>query len=801
MDNVICIYDLAATGKCAVYSFKEEREILSFYIPPALIKKNTQSDGKISQPANFKSSLFDPSSPDYSLFYSYNVNSSTFSYNNDLLLTMSEIIYSLCNDEEVKKPYRDAKIYFESIKKYVNGKIKVKVDRNILLVPDSLPIESQEKLLSYFGKYDTQLLWRSVAIFLGNEYLMESTFNADSIGILDKFSIGMLYSRLGIKRQNSRFIPCHKLYKKADGNLNNNWYCKDFVVNNSQQLETVRRNRVRECYRLQGKEYYPDLTKGGIPQLADDSSSLQSRVNLNKLPSRDQVVLVPKRTSASLRTSFFPVDLNRSAFDGACRYIEYINKGEVPYYDECESFSIVYQTEKEEVKYLELIAVNAELPAGRISQGNKTDKLGIGKGNTELNIYLHLGDKSRSDIQLKRYTQRFPLEHPLDEYRPLLLYPSIMPGQGYAYVRVEDASSDKLFPAIELDFKDMELAFDEKKNPPRRITKQYLETTMERSFPPDVPPVRCRYSCEEVPYDIRRQLERLVKDRDTIYMDMFLNASRWPYINDKDRGVERFVRENVFGTYFHGCKLKDRFPHIGIDEKEYIDCFESIARDYVLSCKRGEPKTELVRWLAWSYQRYDLDGKYLRYAKEATDCLLQYIRDKKQPTLKPEEASYIANMIVTRKEFETVLELFVRRLRQTTVGLSYWCRAIYQLLMYTDFIYSDSDTIGENVHEIMVRLSDSFANEEANYKSENITDLFLRCILYLLRRRVREYSFCRKDTDYILYNKVLGALSKIDGRSYLNKKTIIKDTVKSVRDYLEGKGTLDGIPVPELKTE
>lgn len=749
MVDIICVYDISATAKCKVYSLKENKALLSFNLPVALVKR--PSNENEWQHPNFKHALFNPTSPDFSLFLSYNASTSRFAYRNDLLVTLPEILFSFCNDKESDKPYVDAEAYFESLKKYVNGVLKradISADKNILLVPDSLPIESQEKLLSYFGKYDTQLQWRSVAIFLGAENLIKGISQISSVAVLDRFSIDMLYSKIGIKVEHNRIIPCHKLYKKANGAINRDWYTSNFLSNKPELINNTKNNRLEACYRTQGYSTFPDVTKNTVPSLVD-VSALSCSANLRLIPFDASAVFVPSTTKAN-RDNFIHEDLNDLAFKGAKRCMEYINAGETPYYDECESFSVVFQTAKEEVEYLELIAANEFLPAGKISEGNKVRELGIGKGNTKLDIYLHLGDKSKTNVQLKKHTQQFPLEEPLDADRPLILSPSIMPGQGYAYVTVEDGFSEKLFAPIELNFKNMSLAFDGK----IPITKDYIEKQMKRSFPPDVPPVRCRYRNADIPQEMINKLDRFTCRGHIGFPNSFYNSSVWPNILDPDKGLERFVRENVFGAYTKDCSLEDRFPSIkNIKPEYYLNQFEDISREYVISCAQGDPQKELIPWMAWSYQRYNLTGKLLPYAKQATDCLLTNIRSKRIFTLTASEASYIANMIVTKREFEIVIELFKQRLKQSSVRLSNWCRAIYQLLMYTDFIYKDSDLKDEDIRFCMLHLAEYLADEYENYSSEQITDLFLRAILYMLRYRVRQKSFCQKDSDPVLYTK------------------------------------------------
>ena len=798
----VCVYDLSRTGEFRLYEIGEKESVLLFkaYFPPAIVLKDNSH-------INSKCALFNPDAPDYSSIYEYKDGMNpSFIYHNDYLLTLPEIMYSFCYDAEENKPYDQAKGYFEALKKWVSSKLKEEqliYEQTILLVPDSLPIESQEKLLSFFGKRKTLLLWRSIAIILGSEEKISFVQNSDCIAVLDRLGIGMLYSRIETKRENGRVIPCHKIFRKANGQLNRDWYSNSFVENERTELENIRRNRIEECFRLQDKTQYPyfNVSRGHAGFIC--VSENKCRVNFQKLPNRRVSAILFSHKNDRDSSFYININLNSSAFDGACKYIQYVNAGEVPYYDECESFSVVYQTKKEEIRYFELISADSYLPAGKETEGNQIEELAISKGNKNAVFYFHLGNILDSLAQLRVFTQEFPIERPLVENRPLLMKPSIMPGQGYASVKIEDGSDEKLFPPIELDWKTMELAFystDERTSRKIPITKEFLEIRMERSFPPDVPPVRCRYKNGDIPSGLRLEIESFVK-HGQLYERMFYNNSIWPYIADSSKGVERFVRENVFGSYSDKYQHQNSFPDIyGIKEEEYLARFEALSRRFVNSCNGVGPDMSLIPWMAWSYQRFDLNGNLLPYAKSAMNCILDNLASKKGLKLDAATASFFANMTATQSEFERILSLFKNRLRISNDGISNWCRAIYQVLMYTPFIYSNSSQIGNDSRYCMSRLCECLLDYD-NMVSETITDNILRVMLYFLRRRVIDKSFCRKGGCDNLYDKVLYSLNVIELKSnkrlyLLQKGQSIKASISTIKMYLDGHGTLDGIPSP-----
>ena len=771
----ICIYDLSARYEVQVRDLGTMDLLYLSKLPPALIRKDEKHD-------NRRFSFFEPENPDFSSLVDMKTdNGLSFRYDNNRLVTLTEIMCNLCFDgisiDETEE-------YFKGMSRLISGRLKEKgisIDETVILVPDALSLDSQERLLSYFGRYRTSLLWHSMAIALGVEKeLLEKGEEGEKIAIVDEFSdIGFFSSKIEIKKENGRAIPCHKIYMKANG-LNRKWYREDqeSVLIDSLACN-VKWNRLQASYRQSGLRQAISFDTSGLP-IEQEIKSFRLSVpvikNASLIISTSQLVDI----SSNVGVKKLRVDIGVQPFLGAVKYIEYVSKGLVPYYDECESFSVVCQNNKEELEYFELVKENSFLPGGKKMEGNVIDTLFIPKGSKEANFYFHLGNIKDYDAQLKSYFQDFPIEESLKENRRLRLSPSVIPGQGYAQIAIEDFEQEKLFSLIELDWKNMQPATTDEGAP---ITIKYLELELERSFPPDVPPVRSRYALA-TPDSISWVLRTLV-DKDLICE---INNSRWPNINDYSKGVDRFVRENTFGSYVEDEDDKNRFPKVpGIKNEQYVDAFIWSAQQYL------NGKDDYLKTLAWSYLRYDLNGKLIPELTKVTAKVIKELQSHPKYACPSVHASYIANMIVREKEFEAVFLRFEEVLRYKCDGIGNWCRAMYQLLMYTPFIYSSNSNISRCATYCMRRLV-WYLNQELLADSWKGVDNIIRVMLYLLKRRVIDKSFYKKELQPDEYRYVVNALE--NAKSKAGHNIFIVETIESIIRYMDGKGTLDGIPSP-----
>lgn len=775
----ICIYDLSARYEVQVWDFETKEVLFSSKLPPALIKKDDKH-------SNRRFSFFEPENPDFSCFIDFKAdNGLNYKYDNNRLITLTEIMYSLCFSNEYNDEIEN---YFKGVRKLVAARFmekEITVDETIILVPDALNLSSQERLLSYFGRYKTRLLWHSMAIALGMEKeLFEEAEEGMKIALVDEFSdIGTFCSKIEIKKEGNRAIPCHKIYMKSIG-LNRKWYMKDQEHILTDNLESkVKMNRLSASYRQVGfnkaitfdscnhpKEH--EVVKFSLPSLRIENASL---------------IIASTRAgqvSVSSGARKISTDVATQAYEGAVRFVDYVARGLVPYYDECEPFSVVCQNSKEELQYFELVKGDSYLPGGRKMEGNVIDTLFIPKGSKHADFYFHLGAVENYDAQLKLYSQEFPIDEPLKDNRRLRLSPSVIPGQGYAQIVIEDYEQQKLFSPIELDWKNMKSAFNKKGQP---VTVRILEQDLERSFPPDVPPVRSRYAAEtsgSVMWTLRMLIEK------KFCYD--INNSIWPNINDYSKGVERFVRQNTFGSYVKGEKNDYRFPKVpGIRNEEYIEVFKWAACQYL----NGQGGQDYLKYLAWSYLRYDLDGRLIPEITKVTEKVIKELKSNVNFTCPAVHASYIANMIVTEREFEEIFLRFKDVLRHKKVGIGHWCRAMYQLLMYTPFIYSKNENISGCATYCMKELVAYLNMAVGNGKWNNV-DNILRVMLYLLKRRVIDKSFYKEEFQPVEYQCVVEALKNAKTAALFDK--FIVQTVESIIKYMDGKGALDGIPSPLL---
>lgn len=773
----ICIYDLSARYEVKIYdSEKIEKPLVSYKLPPALI----QGDDKHS---NSKFFLFEPDNPDFSAFIDFDVDKGLiYKYNNTSLLTLTEIMYDLCFAVNYRNEIYD---YFKGVKSLISAKIieeKINVDETILLVPDALPLEGQEVLLSCFGRYKTRLLWHSMAIALGMEKALLRIAEKEKIAIVDEFSdIGTFCSKIEIKKEDGRAIPCHKIYKKANGIINTKWYMKDQEVTLTKHLVyNVKEDRLSASYRQFGSDKAITFDLCSLPKEKEIFP-----LKLPPLKIKNASLIISSKHSGEIYkehgTMIISTDVATEAYAGALKFVDYVSRGEVPYYDECESFSVICQNNKEELYYFELVKESSYLPGGKKIDGNVIDTLFIPKGTNHADFYFHLGGIKDYEAQLKLYFQEFPIQGLLGENRRLRLTPSVIPGQGYAEIVIEDYDKVKLFSPISLDWKNMKPAINKKGKP---ITKRILEQELERTFPPDVPPVRSRYVTGTTD-GMDWVLFRLVNKKD---FSVKLNNSIWPHINDSSRGVDRFVRQNTFGSYVKKEGNTFRFPNApGIKNEEYVEAIKLAAKGYL------NGNADNLNCIAWSYLRYDLNGEMIPELTKVAKKVIGDLKTNPSFTCPAEHASFIANMTVTEKEFEEIFSRFQDVLILKGGKIGNWCRAMYQVLMYTPFIYSDNKKISDCANYCMKRLVGYLEHEAAKYAWKSV-DNILRVMLYLLRRRVIDKKYYKKDFQPEEYKYVVEALEDVKKKAV--KNPFIVKTIDSIKQYMDGKGTLDGIPAP-----
>lgn len=771
----ICIYDLSARYEVQVRDSKTSELLISFKLPPALIRKNEKH-------SNEKYSFFDPDNPDFSSLIDIKTeNGLGFQYDNERLMTLTEIMYNLCFSDVYSK---EAEEYFNGIRRLLSARFQergISIDKTVILVPDALPLSNQERLLSYFGRYKTRLLWHSMAIALGMEkVLYEKGKEGEKIALVDEFAdIGTFCTKIEIKKENGRAVPCHKIYKKAKG-LNSAWYKKgqEYVLSNALTWN-VKGDRLSAAYRQSGSTKtikFNPFHNIKVEEIRRHELPMPDIVSAALIISSSRVENKPDKTGIAKLTA----DVAEQAFLGAVRFVDYVERGLVPYYDECESFSVVCQNNKEELYYFELVKGSRYLPGGRKIDGNVIDTLFIPKGSKEAKFYFYLGDTKDKDAHLKCYHQEFPIEEPLEENRRLRLSPLVIPGQGYAQIVIEDYERDKLFSPIELDWENMKPAFNKKGQP---TTIRMLEQELERSFPPDVPSVKSR---DDIASKYALDMMALIS-KNFSFFNYDINHSIWPNINDYSKGVERFVRKNTFGSYAKKEENDKRFPKVnGIKNEEYVEALRWGARQYL------NGNEDYLKTLAWSYLRYDLDGKMIPEMTNVTNRVIKELKERTDFKCPAVHASYVANMLVTEREFETIFLRFQDVLMLKGDGIGNWCRAMYQVLMYTPFIYADNKKISECAKYCMNRLV-WYLNQEVLVGAWKSVDNILRVMLYLLKRRVIDKSYYKKESYPKGYEYVVNSLR------YAEKKCndpFVVETIESIIKYMDGKGTLDGIPAP-----
>jgi len=394
-----------------------------------------------------------------------------------------------------------------------------------------------------------------------------------------------------------------------------------------------------------------------------------------------------------------------------------------------------------------------------------------------------MGDAT-ADAPLK--IKRHEFNRSLEDDHAIDLVSRVTPGQGMAVVTV---MSDFLQEPIELDFlRDM----TDKGKGGRRLTMATLEDEMERSFPPDSPDV---VADDGLWANIRKKVEFYTADEAPPDGRWFAKAN-WLYPSGTSlphgaNPLERLRRRNVFGN-----DPERRIPqqsHAYSVFGKQADCFDfkaffaKLAKDYEAA---SYSQDEVARLIAWTYQA-DYPA-FKRIRKQVVKKVLDYATGKSANAPLFQEMTLCANLCTSPNEWSLCLNAIWYRIKDYTNNVSHDFYLLYNLLQFHPTIIWDARTQKNNlrIEESCWILVQHIPYWYQKHQYGKVTiGYILKSLLYFLRcRRFDGKVFLTKERDTDHYEIISECLKSPVHSSQ-------EELRKRVLEYLNGRGTIDGLPV------
>jgi hypothetical protein len=639
--------------------------------------------------------------------------------------------------------------YFEQLHKLVGG------ERWFILVPDDWKPEWQEAVIKSvpLPRNRVFLLWRSIAAVIGCIGKLMKPREGDAIAVIDIQQggiVGMSMLSLALEESGQRLVPQRKSYV-----------------------------RHRECYsqvKLEpfGKIAHEDSFLRGLAPVY-----YLSNYDLNKIAAFakkakhvilvDSFNLAPKNLPAGWTTTHMEM-LER----GTRSFIALRDKHKIAYYDELEALSLIVQTNEERIEPRELVKANEKSPGGQeVSPPPFSQAAILKRHSAHVDLVLCMGEAT-PDAPLKIKKHEF--NRSLEEDHTIDLVSHVTPGQGMAVVTV---MSSFLREPIELDF--LRNMTDKGKSG-RTLTMSTLEDEMERSFPPDSPDV---ISDSRLWAVIRSEVEDYVAGASSPNGNWFARAQKlYAPGSDLPMGacpLERLRRRNVFGN-----DPLHRYPRTPLYSFDFKDLFRKMADDY----DREELRDEVIRLIAWTYAS-DV-SVFTRIRQKTVRRLLDYSKGSSTEAPLFQEMTLCANLCTAPEEWSGCMNAIWHRISDYNHNVSHDFYLLYNLLQFHPTILRDARTQKSSlsIDESCWMLVQHIPYWYQKHQTGKVTiGYILKSLLYFLRcRRFDGKVFLTKERDTEHYEIISDCL-----------KTPVHNSQEELRNlvvkYLDGKGTIDGLPV------
>ena len=634
--------------------------------------------------------------------------------------------------------------YFSYLHGILGGK------RWVVLVPDHWDANWLEKVIwarppSLVSRSDMFLLWRSIAAAIGYHTRLRQLTNDESLLVEDGY--------------------CHNKY---------NAVAIRFMDDGNGRVVPQ-----RASLRLHGE----NATGGDIRFIVERDNG-------------DRSVLAKLSRPNSFVWHFgCPCDGDDLLIVGARECLRRMSLNETPYFDELDSLALVVTTRDERIEFSKPLVRHTERwPGGKKFITDEKQPVGtLHSGSSKLLLYLAEGEP-REDLKLKEWQVDFDIT--TKEDAEIMCQVEITPGQGLATACffASFLEHPKLIDIGSATLSDM--------------TKVRIERELKRHFPPTMPYVE---ACEEMWLTIENQIDDFLINGSAISNGLFAMAQNYwgvvdPYAKPssgtrrygKSRmfdantmsPIDRLKRENVFGN-----AKNNRVPDA---TKNYKELFRALvtatARDY-----------RYLRLLAWTYQFDNPDLESLR-----STLYEKYV--KNENPLDVVETSFCANNFDDNDpRVGKILECALMNITSRTPSEND-LRLAYNLMQFHPAALSACDTLrcekafyaivdAFNSYPFYTSRNSLFAYWNRSTQTTKMAGYFIKCMLFILHRRrfdpecladprgwVRQCGRDGRETlvpDGLLGKEIPGFTITLQAHEAMRKSLI---------EYINGRGTLEGIP-------
>lgn len=671
----------------------------------------------------------------------------------------------------------------------------------ILAVPDSYDAHSQEHLLQKFHRprSKTMLLWRSVAACLGamEELKRAGATDGTLVEIVDVQSRETQRTILELKgAERELLVPARHAYTEANR--------KEFYPHSPSLLKnpTIHKWDSRNqfmLYTYAPSPFCPEKLKA--PKIYWDSrervwstepsvDAADHRVIVGNIEKSNApfVLIVGRATEDQIsnvmrrfpeKTIFSEPHHENYILNGCALFAARRKLGWPTYFDQCEALSIIVQdAEKEKVVAQELIQENLLCEGGKEITGERYEGLYIAAQEKFVEFYLAMGEVTRTSNNLRKLRHEF--RETTEEKQPLVLFPSVIPGQGLAIVKVE---GKPLLKKTEI----LDLLGNMKEEPETTIAS--LDDKIKRSFPADTPEV---YASETKWRRVQEDVEAYVEGKKIASGAWFSKSTRR---NVKAKGLEALEKDNVFGT-----KPGQSIPP-GMSEDFRGRLFRKLAFDAV----KGD--AQAIRLVAWTYQRND---PLFCGVVEKVLALMEDVAAGSDSASK-QYYSACANLISRADQMQRFMRAYVRNVKRQFGELEAskrvkkvddWSRALKGVLIFNNSILElggtssleEDDRLCHSCIQCCLKILANYAVRiEGKTKQPRYIKEIISVLFYMLRRRKYSSSFLKAtqpgDNRY-WHLKLEEAINE------LCKAQVHPDCTEAARVYLEylnGSGTLEGM--------
>jgi hypothetical protein len=651
-----------------------------------------------------------------------------------------------------RKDPSELRDYFEQLQGRVGG------ERWFILIPDNWDPLWQEAVIKAcpIPRRNVFLVWRSIASMIGAISRVSGFKEGDEIAVLDVHQDGSLLGTrlaLTITEDGTKLVPQRRAYRSNAGN---------------------QRYYSAKMRRLSTKEHTSPLHPIAHRYLWPIASDLHDFINR-----ADKFIIATEghvEIPLLVRQRCSLICDHRVVASGVSQFADAFRSGKIPFYDEVEELSLIVQTDDENVVAKTLVPANEKWPGGRTMDPYLLERAAVLKrGDNHVNFLLCMGEVTReAPLRVKRhsFTAALPEDYALD------LAVRVMPGQGMANIAVH---AQFLREPIELDFLNGMSDHDEAG---RQVSIAGLEEKMLRSFPPEAPHVVADSNLWQ---QVRSEVQLWLRNSQLIDGGWFAKAEDlYPAglpLPAGARSIERLRRKNVFGN-----APGQAFP----TREDFSQLFVRLRRVYDNTTPTSESDSmyaTVVRLIAWTYQS---DNPLFGSVREvAVARIYDYANNITRSRPLPQEYTLCANLCSTPAEWNTLwASIYLRLQDQTpTNNVDEELRLLYNLLqfhpMFLNGVYK-----GSVCWDMMSLLLSWYAryNEPGPTGSKRV-GYVLKCMLYMLRcRKFDGKRFLMRDKDDYRYRQVRDCLKDVP------KASAKRELHRVVCDYLDGRGTIEGIP-------